>query len=219
MARIERCPNGHFYDRDVNETCPYCNPDASINLDRSVRTGAVEEVSSEPIFDPGRIPTLPVDDEKTNKKMEDYADKTTWVDRGIARGKGKSSDAAETVDTHKVVTGWLAAIEGPYRGKSFEIYVGYTKIGRAPGNDIILSEDSSISSRHANTHYSVKKNQFHLQCADSPTNSVEVDGVELLSNEKAELHPYSRVELGNSVFLFIPFCSDVFRWQDLNQEA
>jgi hypothetical protein len=40
---------------------------------------------------------------------------------------------------------------------------------------------------------------------------------ELLPNSSiVELKPYSSIELGKSKFLFVPFCSDKFKWSDEN---
>jgi len=47
-----------------------------------------------------------------------------------------------------ILKGWLVAIDGPEKGESWSIRTGKNSIGRTPGVDVLLREDS-ISSSHA----------------------------------------------------------------------
>lgn len=148
-------------------------------------------------------------------------DRTTIIKPGtkrqpqtdVAHTKPEQPDikAPEVELPERYVVGWLVAVEGPYTGKSFEIFAGNTYIGRAQG-DVMLPKDGAIShSKNANTVYDDRENCFYLVAGQS-TNLVRVNGKLLPSTSAIELHPYDLIEMGMSKFRFVPFCSDQFQW-------
>ena len=207
MAKLKQCPNGHYYDPGIHASCPYCsNVSASVGDDvRTDYPGAVAD------YDFPTAPPVKENPGVDNHAPEDYAGHTVPVmpQRHSAESGGKEDEP------QWLVVGWLVAVEGPYRGKSFEIHHGNTYIGREEG-DIILKKDRAVSaSRQANTVYEDRKNRFLLVAGQS-TNLVYVDDELLPNSSNVELKPYSSIELGKSKFLFVPFCSDKFRWSDEN---
>lgn len=207
MANLKQCPNGHYYDPGIHPSCPYCsNVSASVGDDfRTDYPGTVAD------YDFPTAPPIKENPVSETRPPEDYSAHTVPVmpHRHSAEASGKEEEP------QWLVVGWLVAVEGPYRGKSFEIHHGNTYIGREEG-DIILKKDRAVSAkRQANTVYEDRKNRFLLVAGQS-TNLVYVDDELLPNSSNVELKPYSSIELGKSKFLFVPFCSDKFKWSDEN---
>ena len=101
-------------------------------------------------------------------------------------------------------------ISGPRQGKDYKIVHGKNFIGRADDMDIQILGDNEISRRnHAVVVFDPKKMETVLLPGDS-------NGLVYL-NENAVYTPavlssYDKIELGKSVFLFMPFCGSHFMW-------
>ena len=113
------------------------------------------------------------------------------------------------------VVGWLVCIEGPDRGRSFNIHEQYNFIGRSPSMDIYLSDgDLTISrERHAVIAYDPEEKIFYFAPADG-RGLVRVNG-KLVMNQH-ELKAYDTLSMGKSKFKFVPFCGKEFSWDDEN---
>ena len=209
MAELRTCENGHYYDPDIYPSCPYCTG-MSTGVDRGFtappRGGRETQYNTVPSF--GNIPTEPVTPMPTAAPEREKANYTTFVSM---LDQNKADNAQ--VDDSKFVVGWLAVIEGPYRGKSFEIHNGYTDIGRTEG-DIILALDSQVSgAKNVSTVYDAKNNCFFVYAGVS-RNLVYVNGRALIAGGSCELEPYSSIQIGGTKMLFVPFCSPQFNWRD-----
>lgn len=110
------------------------------------------------------------------------------------------------------VCGWIVCIEGPRQGKDYKIHEGKNFVGRADDMDIQILGDNKINRRnHAILVYDPKKHETVLLPGDS-------NGL-VYHNDNAVYVPvvlsvYDVIELGDSKFLFIPFCGEHFRWED-----
>ncbi len=110
----------------------------------------------------------------------------------------------------KPVCGWIVCVSGPRQGKDYKIVSGKNFIGRADDMNIQILGDNGISRRnHAVIVFDPKKKETVLLPGDS-------NGLVYL-NENAvyvptPLSPYDKVEMGNSVFVFVPFCGNNFMW-------
>lgn len=110
----------------------------------------------------------------------------------------------------KPVCGWIVCISGPRQGKDYKVVSGKNFVGRADDMDIQILGDNEISRRnHAVIVFDPKKKETVLLPGDS-------NGLVYL-NENAvyvptTLNPYDKIELGKSVFVFIPFCGNNFMW-------
>lgn len=110
------------------------------------------------------------------------------------------------------VTGWLVCIEGPQMGLDYRILPEKNFIGRADDMHIRIIGDNTISRRnHAVIVYDPKKRNFLLLPGDA-------SGLAYHNNEAVytptELTAYDVIQLGKSVFVFIPLCGDHFEWED-----
>lgn len=108
------------------------------------------------------------------------------------------------------VCGWIVCIAGPRRGKDYKIAAGKNFVGRADDMDIQILGDNKISRRnHCVLVYDEKQGKTVILPGDS-------NGIVYL-NEAAVYVPtplkeYDVIEMGESRFVFIPFCGDHFMW-------
>ncbi|HHY75039.1 MAG TPA: FHA domain-containing protein [Bacillus bacterium] len=115
------------------------------------------------------------------------------------------------------VTGWLVCIEGPQMGQDYRIMAEKNFIGRSEDMHIRIIGDNSISRRnHAVIVYDPKKRNFFLLPGDA-------SGLAYHNNEAVysptELSAYDVIQLGRSIFIFIPLCGIHFEWeQDQDKE-
>ena len=142
--------------------------------------------------------------EEEKKKEEEDTGKTVAVFR-------KNAKVGEDTDP---VCGWLVCIEGKSKGKDFRIYGRNNTIGRDEKMDICIKDDPAISrEKHARLAYDVKHNAFSLIPAEA-ANSPYVNDEPVYVPTKLEA--YDVIELGESKFIFVPFCCDRFTWQESN---
>lgn len=115
------------------------------------------------------------------------------------------------------VCGWIVCIEGARQGKDYKIKSGKNFLGRADDMDIQILGDNKISRRnHAIIVYDPKKKETVLLPGDANGivyyngNAVYVPTI---------LEPYDLIELGDSRFLFVPFCGITFEWKSNEPKA
>ena len=109
------------------------------------------------------------------------------------------------------VCGWIVCVEGPRRGKDYKIMAGKNFVGRADDMDIQILGDNKISRRnHCVIVYDTKQNKTVILPGDS-------NGIVYLGGHAVytptDLNAYDVIEMGDSQFLFIPFCGEHFRWE------
>ncbi|MBR6328784.1 MAG: FHA domain-containing protein [Lachnospiraceae bacterium] len=201
MALTE-CANGHLYDSDQYESCPYCQ--GGINR---VEFGG---------NDSGVGKTVGIG-------TPDGAPITPEIGATVAPA-GYRSQSAAAEDTGKTVAvlqkklnvepvvGWIVCIEGEEKGKDHRLFPKNNTIGRSEKMDICIKGDNAISrENHARLAYDVKHNAFHLIPAEN-TNGIYVNDEPVYVPTKLEA--YDLIELGESKFMFVPFCSEKFNWKD-----
>lgn len=191
MAMI-RCDHGHFFDNAKHSTCPYCGV---MDLDISPTIPK----RSEPVFTP-----------------TDDSGKTIPISTP-AKASAPSAAPGSTVGIFKKqsggldpVCGWLVCISGAEKGHDFRIKAQRNFIGRDAAMDIAIQGDDTISrEKHAVISYDPKSNSFRLAPGDGR-------GMTYLNDQPVDmptvLKPYDKIEIGQSQFLFIPFCGDTFTW-------
>lgn len=110
----------------------------------------------------------------------------------------------------KPVCGWIVCVSGPREGKDYKVVNGKNFIGRADDMDIQILGDNEISRRnHAIIVFDPKKKETVLLPGDS-------NGIVYLGENAiyapTPLKAYDTIELGNSKFVFMPFCGEHFMW-------
>ena len=114
---MKQCAFGHFYDASIYTQCPYC----------SDKTGNASEpniISREELS-----PTQP---------LENTRPETAVYDSGVT----VPLDAGVEV---RPVVGWLVCVDGPDRGRSYEIHNENNFVGRSSAMDINVEGDPGIS--------------------------------------------------------------------------
>ncbi|MCH5258650.1 MAG: FHA domain-containing protein [Lachnospiraceae bacterium] len=109
------------------------------------------------------------------------------------------------------VCGWIVCVAGARKGKDYKVIAGKNFVGRADDMNIQILGDNKISRRnHCVIVYDTKQGKTVLLPGDS-------NGIVYLNEEAVyvptELHQYDVIEMGESQFLFIPFCGDHFKWE------
>lgn len=123
-------------------------------------------------------------------------------------------DLPESVKIDPAV-GWLVCIEGVDKGRPFRLVKGNNPVGR-PGNGkkyAVSLSDQSISRKGACgvIVYDEKTNQFWLTPGDLTANINPYLDDEILLSPKI-LNPRAKLEIAGDVLIFVPFCSDKFKW-------
>lgn len=196
--RLERCERGHFYDAERFSSCPHC--------DQTTVTGTV-----------------------LINQEDDDINKTSGIQSEVMVSAIPTDSFAEPDDGQKTVgyfanmaigsepvVGWLVCISGNHFGEDFKLKAGRNFIGRSSEMDVALTGDASVSrDRHAIILYEPRNNIFIVQSGDAKELFYLNDKVVL---NATEISAYDKLTLGNSTLLFVPCCSDKFKWEDYKKE-
>ena len=137
----------------------------------------------------------------------------------ISQTKGAAdpdSRQTPTAENGAPVVGWLVCVSGAHIGQSFNIYAGKNSIGRGAENDIALFKDPTVSgSKHAWITYEAKHKNYILQAGDG--RYPDLNGEQVIEGKL--LKPFDKIEIGETVLLFVNLCGEHFAWEDyLNKE-
>lgn len=199
MKGFNECPNGHYYQVHLNK-CPYCPSGETQyggNLDKTVvdsepssdKTVVANDLARTVVDMPEDKPAAAAprkDLSKTYIKTDDMEADDKGVEKNILRERRK-------------LVGWLVSYTMDSLGRDFRIYEGRNTLGNAVDNDIVITNDPSVSSHHAIILF--RNNTFYLQDKLS-TNGTRLDNTELepdvsvIFKDKAEIH------LGDTVLCF-----------------
>lgn len=110
------------------------------------------------------------------------------------------------------VCGWIVCVSGARQGKDYRVKSGKNFIGRADDMDIQILGDEQICRRnHGVIVFDPKKKETVLLPGES-------NGIVYLNDAAVYtpqvLNPFDVIELGESKFLFVPFCGEHFMWED-----
>ena len=108
------------------------------------------------------------------------------------------------------VVGWLVCVEGPEKGRSYEIHNENNFVGRSDTMDINIQGDPGIS-----------RDKPVIITYDSPSRTffcgfmngrgvVRLNGKPLLST--TELKQWDIIEISKTQLLFIPLCGEKYDW-------
>lgn len=112
----------------------------------------------------------------------------------------------------KPVCGFIICISGARQGKDYKIVRGKNFVGRADDMDIQILGDNEISRRnHTVIVFDPKKKETVILPGDS-NGLVYLNDAALYTPQI--LNGYDTIELGQSKFLFLPFCGENFMWGD-----
>lgn len=185
---VVRCEKGHYFDNEKYAECPHCQSDLSEPPRRGISDMQTVLGAS--------FPTV--------------ADRAMRQQLHIQLGSsGKSAEDEKTVGIFQMkkgcdpVVGWLVCVAGKERGRDFRLHAGRNFIGRALNNDIALVDDERVTREdHCSLVYEPGRSEFWL--ARGKGDDVLINGERLDIN--CQLQAEDKLEIGESRFVFIPFC-------------
>lgn len=202
---IVQCPNGHFYNSDVFDQCPNCNADTMDFENSDALTVPVSYGDNGFDYFPDVPSSLATDALFSN----------------IDGNKKGAEDDGQTIafynkEEFKIgpVAGWLVCIEGPDKGKDFRILAGRNLIGRSESNKYQVNlTDMKISRTEAvaSIAYDDRHNEFIFGAGSYGNILPFVDGQPCMN--QLPISAYSKIEIGQTTLLFVPFCGEHFTWK------
>jgi hypothetical protein len=197
--KMKLCANNHYYDADANDSCPYCKGSGAIGV--TVAAAAPQPYTAPAAAD-GDGKTVPVFGAPAQSGGGDG--RTVPIFRKQAEERG---DADVAIDP---VVAWLVCIEGADKGRDYRVRDGNNFVGRGDNMDICVRNDDTISrENHAIVTYDSRDKLYYF-APGSGRNIVRLNGKPVLT--VSELHAYDRVEIGASIFVFVPLCGGAFSW-------
>ena len=204
------CSAGHVYDADQFASCPYCNRNTrAIQFGATAAPagyGATTVPAGYGAAHAGRDDTIgqTVMPEAIRRRMEQERDNRT-----VGEFKRKLG--------YEPVVGWLVCVEGPEVGKDYRLFGRINSIGRAEGNDVVLAQEHTVSQKnHVRLAYDAKHNNFQLIPGEG-TNVTYLNDEPLYVPQK--LNAYDVLEMGDTKLIFVPLCSERFRWPEKRTEG
>jgi hypothetical protein len=184
---LERCKHGHYYDPAMHTTCPHCGvPD--LDIGRTVPRRPASEYTGE-----SEVRTQPHDTPVSGRS-----------EPGITVGVMRDKIGLDPV------VGWLVCVEGPDKGMDYRVRAENNAIGRSERMRICIDGDETISrENHALISFDPRSNIFTLVPGQAK-GLVYLNDQALFSPQS--LHPFSKIQLGKTVLLFVPLCGELFQW-------
>ncbi len=193
---FKQCANGHFYNEEINNSCPYCESEKTVN-----ETIFVDDFRGETQFEFTGI----VDDAgktqfgSNNNLNSDPDDNRTQI---IIKEKMGNDP----------IVGWLVCVDGAEKGKDYRVHTDNNYIGRADNMDICVRGDDTISrENHAVISYDMKNKTFYFS-PSSGRSIVRHNDAPVFAT--VQINAYDDLEIGETKFKFIPFCGEAFSWLD-----
>jgi len=220
---IVRCEKGHFYDAEVNSSCPQCAAEAQTGGVSGY--GPTEPIGpTEPVGSTGEIgPTEPVGPMSqpsgsmgaTIPVTDPGFTPTDFAGGGMANARVQSYEPTMPVPQGGVagfnpVVGWLVCVDGTDKGTDYRIRNGNNYIGRDQSMDICIRNDNHISNKNAAIiGYDDLERQFFFGPAGGH-NTVRVNGKMVIN--AIPLAPYDEITVGTTKLMFVPLCGERFDW-------
>lgn len=188
---VLRCENGHFYDSAKYEKCPHC--------------ARAREAAGQAERDNPTQYMAPEDGADLRKKAKQHL--VEFVQQTAPREE-KTISIFSAGALHPVV-GWIVCVGGREKGRDFRLHAGRNFVGRGLGMDISLPDDPQVHrENHCSIVYEPIQKQFMLVAGEGLPPSLNGEMV----SRSAGLQPMDTIEIGGSVFRFVPFCGEEFTW-------
>ena len=184
--QTESCSNGHYYDSNKYNTCPYCDESKPTLYQRIDELNEETQVLS--MSKKQEMNTEPIDSETTQM---------------LQKTKTKVLE----------LVGWIVITSEEGKFKAYTISYGMNRIGRSSSNDISIENgDVSISrEKHASIIYDFENNLFFIQHHEGKyLTYLNGQMIYALTSLKA----YDKIKIGRTEFVFVPLCGDDFRWNN-----
>ena len=196
--KVVKCKNGHFYNRDKFEKCPFC--------------GSAENNRSEP---------EKVDDEVTQALEAEAAladDGPTEAYFEFEHEKQEKEELPEApvlpsshvpAGVTEPVVGWLVCMSGAERGRDYRLCEGRNLLGSAESMDIRIAGDDGVSrENHCSVIYDPRSGKYLLIGGEGEQltlNGEEIDG-------SAGMKDGDIIGIGDTQLCFVAYCTDERKW-------
>lgn len=237
---VIRCPHGHYYDDSRFSNCPHCGitvgkeapqkdqgqPEGKKRFWRWMDHEKTVALSRRPDIDDGKtVARRPeMDDGKTvalsrksdvipgeRKEAETDTDsKTVALESVVADDDQKTVSYYSGAKGNDYVTGWLVCTAGPEKGRDYRLHHGFNRIGRDMDMDVQVMDDPAITRKnHCSVVYDETTYRFSVVAGSGTLtywNDQLLDGAQTLQAG-------DEIRMGNSSFIFIPFCKEGRIWE------
>lgn len=183
---IVQCINGHHYDDSKHKECPHCQNEEFIDYEATVDL-------------PGW----------TKDNYDETID--IYVGGGEVKDDDKTVGAYSFEKGTQLLAGWLVCTKGPNRGKDYKLFHGWNRIGRKFSMDIYIPDDLKISAdNHSAIVYDDRGNMFYL--VNEQASLTYLNGTYTV--ESVEIKNGDLIQMGDSEFVFIAFCTEDRKWEN-----
>lgn len=215
------CGKGHFYDPNSYSSCPQCAAER-----RNGGANVVEGYgATQPVFPhsgmidfpnngegvtvppSGSVHTIPPTQPDNVVKSGLSQVQSYGLTSAVPLVKNGSTESASL----NPVVGWLVCTGGVNKGADYRIHNGYNYIGRGESMDICIQGDNCISSEKA-AMISFDNREKVFFFGPGGHNPVRVNGK--MIHAPVQIQPYDELEIGESLFRFVPFCGERFDWNE-----
>ncbi len=126
-------------------------------------------------------------------------------------GPDQATSLSDAMDNPPV--GWLVVVQGPGQGKVVTIGNGSNSLGRDPSERICLDFGDETISRHGHSTitYDPRGKKFYIQHGGGKNLTYVEESPVLLPTE---LQGFSKIQIGETVLLFVPLCGERFDWAE-----
>lgn len=191
---IKKCPNGHFYDNEKYDFCPYCNNKNILNENGQKK----DKKSKFSLFEKtvAKFKSDAKEDVTVSYNANELSDQQLTIAKNIVEGIGSP------------VSGWIVCIEGGEKGKSFEIRQGVNYVGRNSDMDIAFINEPTITrDKHFSLVFEPNKAETFLKAENGAVylNDKYMDSVNKLKENDI-------ITAGELKFIFIPYCNGERKW-------
>jgi hypothetical protein len=183
MSEFKLCSNGHYYADHLSE-CPYC-PKTSQNIQNMDLDKTKIDSGNNPLDDKTQIFGGNTNNSSLGKTQIHHGDSKDQPDFNYNKN-----------NAGRKLTGWLVSYTIDPLGVDFRIYEGRNIIGSDPQCDIVISGDSSVSSKHLTILYRMGVFKFKDELSTNGTFINEE------FREDGTLADGDNVKLGNTIFKF-----------------
>lgn len=214
MSKLTKCSNGHYYEADRFDTCPFCEKMGLANPNTgTVPVNGPTSNSFDPSFQNDTVPvgnSFPSGELTQNLNQRQNVNKTQNLDEAFADTQKTVAKFSAGTNGKEPVVGWLVAVEGKHKGEDFRLKAGNNFIGRDRTMDVVLSNDNSVSrNKHAILTYDPMGNVFIVRGGESHELSY-LNGQILL--EPKVINNYDKLLIGQTTLMFVSLVGDKFTW-------
>lgn len=213
MTTWTACPNGHRYDSSLTSECPECAMLRRFMIpQKRFEPGGNENVGFHIVRKNAEEPEVSMNSNGSSIREEHHCPvpSSDLIDGSYGETMAVDCDGKHRAKREQLVTGWLVCVDGPEKGKDYRLHNANNYIGRSPGMDICISGDLMVfEDKHAVVAYNSQENNFFFSPSGGKS-IVRLNGKPVLMPQ--EIKYGDRLQIGRTVFLFVPLCGIHFQW-------